>query len=84
MRATCKRCLGLILASGILLLVLFHAWSPGTSLEVDIRPRQGGPLKKLLDGKIQDIISGYHDDISYHIKADVARFVISQHVSYFV
>ncbi|XP_044067209.1 beta-1,4 N-acetylgalactosaminyltransferase 1a [Siniperca chuatsi] len=71
MRTTYTKCLGLILVSGLLLLVLFYAHSPGTSSVVDIRPRQGSPIKKLLDEKIQDTISGYHD-IAYHIKEDVA------------
>ncbi|KAM9350964.1 beta-1,4 N-acetylgalactosaminyltransferase 1a [Symphorus nematophorus] len=39
---------------------------------VDIRPRQEGPVKKLIDGKIRHIISGYHDDISCNVKEDVA------------
>lgn len=78
MRATYKKCLGLLLISG-LLLSLFYAWSPGTSSRVDIRSRQRGRIQKLLQGKIQDTISVYQD-IGYHIKDDVARLVISQHV----
>ncbi|XP_037629966.1 beta-1,4 N-acetylgalactosaminyltransferase 1a [Sebastes umbrosus] len=70
MRASCKKCLGLLLVSG-LLLALFHVWRPGTSSVVDIRPRQGDLMKKLFEAKIQDTISGYHD-IAYHIKEDVA------------
>lgn len=71
MRARHKKCLGLIFASGVLLLGLFHAWSPGTSSEVDIQPRQGSAIKELLSEKIQRIISG-QDDIPYHVKKDVA------------
>ncbi|XP_070766188.1 beta-1,4 N-acetylgalactosaminyltransferase 1a [Enoplosus armatus] len=71
MRTKCKKCLGLILVSGLLLLALFHARSPGTSSVVDIRPRHGSPMKKLLDGKIRDTISDYHD-IAYDVKEDVA------------
>ncbi|KAI3357422.1 hypothetical protein L3Q82_015857 [Scortum barcoo] len=68
---TYKKCLGLILASGLLLLVLFHAWIPRNVSEVDIRPRQGSPMQKLIDGKIRDTITGYND-IAYTIKEDVA------------
>ncbi|XP_038578497.1 beta-1,4 N-acetylgalactosaminyltransferase 1a isoform X1 [Micropterus salmoides] len=71
MRTTYKKCLSLILISVLLLLALFYASSPGTSSVVDIRPRQDSPLKKLLDGKIGDTISGYRD-IPYHIKEEVA------------
>lgn len=78
MRASCKKCLGLLLVSG-LLLALFHVWRPGTSSVVDIRPRQGDLMKKLFEAKIQDTVSGYHD-IAYHIKEDVARCVISQYL----
>ena len=70
MRATFKKCLVLILLGG-LLLALFHAWSPGTGSAVDIRPRQGGLLKKLIEEKTRDTIGGYHD-IAYTIKEDVA------------
>ncbi|XP_039657545.1 beta-1,4 N-acetylgalactosaminyltransferase 1a isoform X2 [Perca fluviatilis] len=71
MRANYKKCVGLILVSG-LLLALFYAWSPGTSSGVDIRPRQEGLIKELIEGKIRDPFSGNHD-IAYHIKDDVAR-----------
>ncbi|XP_068453742.1 beta-1,4 N-acetylgalactosaminyltransferase 1a isoform X2 [Clinocottus analis] len=70
MRATFKKCLGLLLISG-LLLFLFCAWRPGTSSGVDLRTRQRGQIQKLLKGKIQDII-GVYPDIAYHIKDDVA------------
>lgn len=83
MRTTYKKCLSLILISVLLLLALFYASSPGTSSVVDIRPRQDSPLKKLLDGKIGDTISGYRD-IPYHIKEEVAWCVISQHVWIFL
>ncbi|XP_042346967.1 beta-1,4 N-acetylgalactosaminyltransferase 1a [Plectropomus leopardus] len=69
MRATIKRCL--ILVSGLLLLALFCTWNPGTSLGVDIRPRQRGDMEKLFKEKIRDTISGY-EDIAFHIKDDVA------------
>ncbi|KAM6928832.1 beta-1,4 N-acetylgalactosaminyltransferase 1a [Lycodopsis pacificus] len=71
MRATYKMFLGLLSISGLLLFLLC-TWSPGPSSGVDIRTKQGGEIHELLEGKIQDAISGYHD-ISYHIKDDVAR-----------
>uniref|UniRef100_A0A3Q1GYM9 Beta-1,4 N-acetylgalactosaminyltransferase n=2 Tax=Acanthochromis polyacanthus TaxID=80966 RepID=A0A3Q1GYM9_9TELE len=61
-----SKCRRLILVGGILLVVLFYFWSPGTSSGVDIRPRQSSPLKNLFSGKIGD------SDIPYHIKEDVA------------
>ncbi|XP_054465279.1 beta-1,4 N-acetylgalactosaminyltransferase 1a isoform X2 [Anoplopoma fimbria] len=70
MPATYKKCFGLLLIGG-LLLFLFFAWSPGTSSGVDIQRRQGGLIQKLLQGKIQETLSGYND-IAYHIKEDVA------------
>ncbi|XP_073326150.1 beta-1,4 N-acetylgalactosaminyltransferase 1a [Pagrus major] len=72
MRFTYKKCLGPLLVSGLTLLALFYAWSPGTSSVVDVRPRQGSPLQKLLNETILGIVSGYHNDIAYHIKEDVA------------
>lgn len=83
MRSSYKKCLGLILISGLLMLALFHAYSPGTGSVVDIRPRQGSPIQKLIDGKIRDTVSGYND-IAYNIKEDVAWYVNSRHVRYFV
>uniref|UniRef100_A0A8D0AL20 Beta-1,4 N-acetylgalactosaminyltransferase n=1 Tax=Sander lucioperca TaxID=283035 RepID=A0A8D0AL20_SANLU len=70
MHANYKKCVGVILVSG-LLLALFYAWGPGSSSGVDIRPRQEGLIKELLEGKFRDPISG-NDDIAYHIKDDVA------------
>lgn len=77
MRACYKKSLGLIVISGFLLLALFHVWSPGTISGVDIRPRQGSAIEKLLEWKFQDAVSDYHD-IAYHINEDVAWCVISQ------
>ncbi|XP_022597639.1 beta-1,4 N-acetylgalactosaminyltransferase 1-like isoform X2 [Seriola dumerili] len=71
MHKTSKKCLGLIFVSIVGLLALYHVWCPGSSSEVDIQPRQGGTIKELLDGKIRDITSAYND-ITYHIKEDVA------------
>ncbi|XP_068997275.1 beta-1,4 N-acetylgalactosaminyltransferase 1a isoform X2 [Embiotoca jacksoni] len=71
MNWTYKKSLGLILAGGLLLLVLFGSWSSWTSSGVDIWPRQGSPIKKLLSGKITDTNSDY-DDIAYNVKEDVA------------
>ncbi|KAM8755034.1 beta-1,4 N-acetylgalactosaminyltransferase 1a [Acanthopagrus schlegelii] len=72
MRITSKKCLGPMLLTGLTLLALFYAWSPGASSSVDVRPRQRSPLQKLLHETIQGIISGHHNDIAYHIKEDVA------------
>uniref|UniRef100_UPI0037E9639A beta-1,4 N-acetylgalactosaminyltransferase 1a n=1 Tax=Semicossyphus pulcher TaxID=241346 RepID=UPI0037E9639A len=74
MRATLKRCVGLIVVSGLLMFALFHTWSPGSSSEVDIGPRKWSAINTLLHGKIQGIAKGYQD-IPYHIKPDVARGV---------
>ncbi|XP_071759370.1 beta-1,4 N-acetylgalactosaminyltransferase 1a isoform X1 [Centroberyx gerrardi] len=71
MRAISKKVLGLILVGGFLLVALIHFWSPGVSSGVDIRPRVGCAIEKLLQKKMKDFISGYHD-IPYHIKEDVA------------
>nr|XP_033486076.1 beta-1,4 N-acetylgalactosaminyltransferase 1a isoform X1 [Epinephelus lanceolatus] len=70
MRVTKKKCV--ILVTGLLSFALFCAWSPGTSSGVDIRPGQRGHIEKLLEEKIRDTISDYHD-IAYHLKDDVAR-----------
>lgn len=83
MHITKKKCLGLILLNGLLFLAILQVWSPWTHPGVDIEPRQGSSVKKLLDGKIQDIIGGYRD-IAYHTKEDVAWCVISQNTCYFV
>lgn len=72
MRPTCKKCLGLIVVSGLLVVVLFHSWNAGTSLTVDIRPRQEDLIKTRFSGKIGDTTSDYHD-IDYHVKENVAR-----------
>ncbi|XP_063750021.1 beta-1,4 N-acetylgalactosaminyltransferase 1a isoform X2 [Eleginops maclovinus] len=71
MRTNFKKYLGLILLGG-LLIALFLAWSPRTTSAVDLWPRQGGLLKKLIKEKVQDTIGGHHD-IAYHIKEDMAR-----------
>ena len=84
MRVTIKKCLGPMLLTGLTLLALFYAWSPGASSSVDVRPRQRSPLQKLLHETIQGIISVHHNDIAYHIKEDVAWCVITQHVCSFV
>lgn len=73
-----------MLLTGLTLLALFYAWSPGTSSVVDVWPRQGNQLQKLLDETNQGIISGHHNDIAYHIKEDVARCVITQRICSFV
>lgn len=71
-----KKCFGLILVSGLLLLALLHVWDARTSRN-DIQQRQ-----KLLEGKIPHISA--YGDIAYHIKEDVAWCVISQNICYFI
>ncbi|XP_074537856.1 beta-1,4 N-acetylgalactosaminyltransferase 1a [Halichoeres trimaculatus] len=71
MRASYKRCCGLILLVGFLLMALCHVWSPGSSSRVDIWPKELGPIDSHLNGKIRNIASAYRD-IPYHIKEDVA------------
>lgn len=82
MHVTIKKSFGLTLVSALLLLSLLHVWNSWTSPGVDIQPRQGS-LLKLLDRKIQDIMSGY-DEITHHIKVDVARCVIIHSAFFFV
>ncbi|XP_072223666.1 beta-1,4 N-acetylgalactosaminyltransferase 1a [Leuresthes tenuis] len=59
-----------ILVSGLLLVLLFHFWSPWTSSGVDIRSKWS-PVQKVLSKKMGDIIRGY-PDINYHKKEEVA------------
>lgn len=72
MRTPHKKCLGLILISGLLLLFLFYGWSPGTSSVVDIQPKEWSKIKKLLRQRFQDSSSDFQD-IPYHINEDMAR-----------
>uniref|UniRef100_A0A8D2ZL75 Beta-1,4 N-acetylgalactosaminyltransferase n=1 Tax=Scophthalmus maximus TaxID=52904 RepID=A0A8D2ZL75_SCOMX len=72
MRTIYKKCLGLICVNAVGLMALFYSWSLESSSGIDLRLRHGIPVKKLLAGKIQDIIGGY-DDIAYHINEEVAR-----------
>ncbi|MED6258508.1 hypothetical protein ATANTOWER_008371 [Ataeniobius toweri] len=66
-----RQCLKVMLFSVLLLVALFNLWSPASSLGVDIRPRQGSPIQKLLSGKIQQIMSDY-SEITYKVKENVA------------
>lgn len=81
MRIASKKCFGLTLVSGLLLLALLHVWNARTSRPQtstnDIQQR-----RKLLEGKIPDINA--YRDIAYHIKEDVAWCVMSQNIYYFV
>ncbi|KAM4738258.1 beta-1,4 N-acetylgalactosaminyltransferase 1a [Anableps anableps] len=67
-----RQCLKVILFPVLLLVVLCHFWNPSRSLGVDIRPRQGRTIQKLLSRKIQHIMRNY-SDITYTIKENVAR-----------
>ncbi|CAJ1085218.1 beta-1%2C4 N-acetylgalactosaminyltransferase 1a isoform X3 [Xyrichtys novacula] len=70
MRATCKKCVWLILVFGFLL-ALVHIWSPGNSSRVDIRPKEWSPINTNLNGKLQKAVNDFQD-IPYHIKEDAA------------
>ncbi|XP_034027379.1 beta-1,4 N-acetylgalactosaminyltransferase 1a [Thalassophryne amazonica] len=71
MRAKPKKCFVLMLVGAVLLLALFHTWSPGNSSDVDIQPRWGKAIEKLLREKTADSVSDYND-IAYHIKETIA------------
>lgn len=70
----CKKCFRLILAcvGGLLLTTLFYEWSLWASSEVDIQARHRSQIQKLVNGIVEDTISGSLD-IAYHVKEDVAR-----------
>uniref|UniRef100_A0A3Q3W9Z7 Beta-1,4 N-acetylgalactosaminyltransferase n=1 Tax=Mola mola TaxID=94237 RepID=A0A3Q3W9Z7_MOLML len=72
MHSKAKKCFGLILVSGILLLAYDQLWKTGISSGVDIWARPASILKKSLERQFQDIPNGYQD-IAYHKKKDVAR-----------
>lgn len=67
MRRIYMKYLGLVLASG-LLVTLLYGWRPGTRTTVDIRRRN--PVEKLFIGTVGDASSGAA--ISYKIKENVA------------
>ncbi|KAF7664559.1 hypothetical protein LDENG_00172560 [Lucifuga dentata] len=70
MRVISTKYVGLLLVAELLLLLLFHAWCPGTSSGVNIQPKLHNSIQKLLMEKTIHAISGY-PDIAYHIKEDV-------------
>uniref|UniRef100_A0A3Q0T0J1 Beta-1,4-N-acetyl-galactosaminyl transferase 1a n=1 Tax=Amphilophus citrinellus TaxID=61819 RepID=A0A3Q0T0J1_AMPCI len=69
MRKKSEKCLQLTLVAAVLLAALFYFWSPGSSKEVDIGPRQDTPIINLLTIKTGDATNGY--DIPYHVKEEV-------------
>lgn len=72
-----KNGLKLFLVAGLLL--MFYFWSLWTCPAVDIRPRRGSSIQKLLTGKTGDILIAY-PDIAYRIKENVAWCVIHHNV----
>lgn len=75
MRVSYKKGLGLLVISGFLLVVLLNSRSPGSGLGVDLRPGSINELETAIMEQLQDRLNDYHD-ISYHIKEDVAWWVL--------
>lgn len=75
-----KRTLGLILLTGLLLVVLLHSLSPQAGPTVDITTRRRGTLKESINRKNHDILSSY-GDIPYHTKESVARCAAQERFS---
>ncbi|XP_061531908.1 beta-1,4 N-acetylgalactosaminyltransferase 1a isoform X2 [Phycodurus eques] len=71
MRITYKKCLGLLVISGFMLVALLNSWSPGGGSGVDLWPGRIIEMELVIREKIQDIFND-HNNISYHIKKDVA------------
>lgn len=71
-----KKFFALMFISGLLLVAFLQVWKPRAASGVDIRPLHRSTLKKLLVGKIQDLIDSY-GDIPFHINKDVAGCVFS-------
>ncbi|XP_061630690.1 beta-1,4 N-acetylgalactosaminyltransferase 1a isoform X1 [Phyllopteryx taeniolatus] len=71
MRITYKKCLGLLVISGFMLVALLNSWSPGGGSGVDLWPGRTIEMELVIREKIQDIFNDYNN-ISYHIKKDVA------------
>ncbi|XP_061759365.1 beta-1,4 N-acetylgalactosaminyltransferase 1a isoform X2 [Nerophis ophidion] len=71
MRVSSKKCLGLLVIIGSLLVALFNTWSPAALSAVDLRPGHNVGMETVIMEKLQDLLNKY-DDISYHIKEDVA------------
>lgn len=72
MHIKAKKCFGLILVSGVLLLAYDQLWKTKIHSGVDIRPKPTSMLKKALERQFQEIPNGYQD-IAYRTKKDVAR-----------
>ncbi|XP_032430299.1 beta-1,4 N-acetylgalactosaminyltransferase 1a isoform X1 [Xiphophorus hellerii] len=71
MRFNCRWGLKVIPFLALLLIVLYYFRSPSNTLGVNIQPRQGSRIQKLLIEKSQSIITDY-SDIPYKIKENVA------------
>ncbi|XP_077471812.1 beta-1,4 N-acetylgalactosaminyltransferase 1a [Stigmatopora argus] len=71
MRVSCKKCLGLLVISSYLLIMLFYLWSPPRGSKVDAKARIKREMEIVIMESIWDGFNN-HSDISYHIKEDVA------------
>ncbi|XP_054653106.1 beta-1,4 N-acetylgalactosaminyltransferase 1a [Dunckerocampus dactyliophorus] len=74
MRFYLKKCLGVLVISGSLLVVLFNTWSPAALSGVDLRLGHNVGMENIIKEKLQDLLNNYND-ISYHIKEEVACLV---------
>lgn len=75
MKVIHKNAIKTIVFCVLLLGALFHFWNPWTSLRVDVRPREGGPIQEQIFAKTANLI-GLHPDVPFHIKEAVAQWVI--------
>ncbi|XP_077369112.1 beta-1,4 N-acetylgalactosaminyltransferase 1a [Festucalex cinctus] len=71
MRVSYKKCLGLLVISGVLLVTLFNTLSPGSGSAVDLRSRRTSEMETAIIEKILHPFNNYND-IPYNIKEDVA------------
>lgn len=76
MRITTKKCLSLVLVSGLVLLAFFHGWSSRNYSAVDIRIKHRGSLATQVNQRKLHVVANGYPDIAYSIKEEVARYVI--------
>nr|XP_057940410.1 beta-1,4 N-acetylgalactosaminyltransferase 1-like isoform X2 [Doryrhamphus excisus] len=74
MRFHFKKCLGLLMVSGSLLVLVFNTWSPAPPSGVDLRRGRNFGMENIISEKLQALLKDY-DDISYHVKEEVACLV---------
>ncbi|XP_024149632.1 beta-1,4 N-acetylgalactosaminyltransferase 1a [Oryzias melastigma] len=72
MKVIHKNAIKTIVFCVLLLGALFHFWNPWTSLRVDVRPREGGPIQEQIFAKTANLI-GLYPDVPFHIKEAVAH-----------